>query len=181
MSAENEKQQADQAVDEALSDQTVGNGKVIQLESELQEANDRTLRVQAELENYRKRAQREMADERKYAVIPLVRDLLPVVDNLERAIEAAQQSPNSAGLLDGVKMVAGQLTAALAQHQCVRVEGEGAQFDPNIHQAIGQEPSDKYPAGIVSRAFQAGYKLNDRVIRPAQVFVSTGPGPSAGS
>lgn len=180
MADENEKQPTDQAVDEAIADQTVGDARAVQLENELKDANDRTLRVQAELENYRKRAQREMADERKYAVIPLVRDLLPVVDNLERAIEAAQQSASAAGLLDGVKMVAGQLTAALAQHQCVRVEGEGAEFDPNVHQAIGQEPSDKYPAGVVSRAFQAGYKLNDRVIRPAQVFVSTGPAPQAG-
>ena len=180
MSAENERQQTDQAVDEAIADQTVGDAKVAQLESDLKEANDRTLRVQAELENYRKRVQREMADERKFAIIPLVRDLLPVVDNLERAIEAAQQSPDSAGLLDGVKMVAGQLTAALAQHQCVRIEAEGAEFDPNVHQAIGQEASDKYPAGVVSRAFQAGYKLNDRVIRPSQVFVSTGPSQTGG-
>jgi len=180
MSAENEKQQTNQAVDEAIADQSVGNSKVAQLESELKEANDRTLRVQAELENYRKRVQREMVDERKFAIIPLVRDLLPVVDNLERAIEAAQQSPESTGLLDGVKMVAGQLTAALAQHQCVRIEAEGAEFDPNVHQAIGQEPSDKYPAGVVSRAFQAGYKLHDRVIRPSQVFVSTGPAQAGG-
>ena len=181
MSAENDKRQTDQAVDEAVADQTVGDVRAVQLETDLKDANERTLRVQAELENYRKRAQREMADERKFAIIPLVRDLLPVVDNLERAIEAAQQSPESAGLLDGVKMVAGQLTAALAQHQCVRIEAEGAQFDPNVHQAIGQEPSEKYPAGTVSRAFQAGYKLHDRVIRPSQVFVSTGPSqPQAG-
>lgn len=178
MSAENQQQQtnqADQAVDQAIEDPMTGDAKIAQMENDLKEANERTLRVQAELENYRKRVQREAAEERKYAVIPLVRDLLPVVDNLERAIEAAQQSPSAAGLLDGVKMVAGQLTAALSQHQCVRVDGEGAQFDPNVHQAIGQEPSDKYPAGVVSRAFQAGYKLHDRVIRPAQVFVSTGP------
>ncbi len=115
-----------------------------------------------------------MVDERRYALIPLVRDLLPVLDNLERAIDVAQQTADSPGLLEGVKMVAGQMTAALAQHECVRVEGEGAPFDPNFHQAIGQEPSDKYPAGTVTRAVQSGYKLFDRVIRPAQVFVSTG-------
>jgi molecular chaperone GrpE len=174
MSAENQNQ-ANQAVDEAMSDQGLGDARVQQLEGELKEANDRALRTQAELENYRKRVQREMVDERKYAVIPVVRDLLPVVDNLERAIEAAQQSSDSSGLLDGVKMVATQLSAALAQHQCVRIESDGAEFDPNVHQAIGQEPSDKYPAGKVSRTLQAGYKLHDRVIRPAQVFVSTGP------
>ena len=183
MSADDPKQPteqtADQAVDEAIADQTVGDARIAQLESDLQEANQRVLRGQAELENYRKRVQREMADERKYAVIPLVRDLLPVVDNLERALVAAQQTSASEEMLDGVKMVAGQLVAALAQHQCVRVDDEGSEFDPNVHQAIGQEPSDKYPAGIVSRSFQSGYKLQDRVIRPAQVFVSTGPATSA--
>lgn len=164
----------DSAVDEALADQTVGDTKVAALESELKEANERVLRSQAELENYRKRAQREMVEERRYALIPLVRDLLPVLDNLERAIDAAQKTGDSTGLLEGVKMVADQLSATLAQHQCVRIEGEGATFDPNFHQAIGQEPSDKYPAGTVTRAVQSGFKLFDRVIRPAQVFVSTG-------
>src|SRR5437773_12220783 len=75
--------------------------KIAELEQQVREANDRALRSHAELENYRKRAQRELADERRYAVVPLVRDLLPVVDNLERAMEAAQQSAESSGLLDG--------------------------------------------------------------------------------
>lgn len=185
MSAENEKQETNQAVDEAIADQTVteqaaSDAKIAQLESDLKEANERILRAQAELENYRKRVQREMAEERKFALIPLVRDLLPVVDNLERAIEAAQQTPDAAGLLEGVKMVATQLTAALGQHQCVRIDGVGAQFDPNVHQAIGQEASDQHAAGVVSREFQAGYKLHDRVIRPSQVYVSTGPATQTG-
>ena len=154
--------------------------KIAQLEFELKSANEKALRATAELENFRKRSQRELADERKYAVVPLVRDLLPVVDNLERAIEASQtRSVNEGsagqGLLDGVKMVAAQLEAVLKQHQCVRIETVGAAFDPNQHQAIAQEPSDQYPAGTVTRAAQSGFKLEGRVIRPAQVFVSTGP------
>ncbi len=72
-------------------------------------------------------------------------------------------------------MVATQLDAILKQHDCVRIETLGTDFDPNLHQAIAQEASDEYPAGTISRAFQSGYKLHDRVIRPAQVFVSTGP------
>src|SRR5437762_10974550 len=83
--------------------------KISDLEQQVREANDRALRSHAELENYRKRAQRELAEERRYAVVPLVRDLLPIVDNLERAMEAAQQSGDSTGLLEGVKMVASQL------------------------------------------------------------------------
>jgi len=148
--------------------------KLADLEQQVREANERALRSHAELENYRKRAQRELADERRYAIVPFARDLLAVVDNLERAIEAAQKSPDASGLLDGVKMVATQLDGILKAHQCVRIETVGAPFDPNQHQAIAQEPSTEYPAGTVTRAAQSGYKLYDRVIRPAQVFVSTG-------
>ena len=165
--------------------------KIADLESQLREANERALRTQAELENFRKRSQREMADERKYAVVPLIRDLLPVVDNLERAIDAAKAATSGGGhegkaadssggsdvthLLDGVKMVATHLETVLKQHDCVRIDAVGESFDPNLHQALAQESSDQYPAGTVSRQTQAGFRLHDRVIRPAQVFVSTGP------
>jgi molecular chaperone GrpE len=149
--------------------------KVADLEQQVREANDRALRSHAELENFRKRSQRELVEERRYAIVPFAKDLLAVVDNLERAIEAAQKSPDASGLLEGVKMVATQLETILKQHDCVRIETVGAPFDPNFHQAIGQEPSDEFPAATVSRAFQSGYKLHDRVIRPATVFVSTGP------
>lgn len=161
---------ADAALESVAADQ-----RIAELEAQLREASERALRTQAELENFRKRSQRELAEERRYAVVPLVRDLLPVVDNLERAIEAAQQSPDGGGLLAGVKLVASQLESVLKQHQCVRIETVGVPFDPNQHQAIAQEPSDQYPAGTVTRAAQAGFKLHDRVVRPAQVFVSTGP------
>ena len=147
---------------------------ITRLEQELRDANQRVLRVQAELENYRKRVRREMEDERRYAIVPLVKDLLHVVDNLERAIAAAQTSPDRQGLLEGVKMVASQLEGVLSQHHCQKVADVGAPFDPNQHQAIAQEPSGEHSAGTVTRAAQVGYKLYDRVIRPAQVFVSTG-------
>jgi molecular chaperone GrpE len=155
--------------------QQAAEEKIGRLETDLREANERVLRAQAELENFRKRSQRELADERRYAVVPLVRDLLPVVDNLERAIEAAKGAEGGQVLLDGVKLVATQLDSVLKQHQCVRIEAVGEPFDPNQHEAIAQEPSNEHPAGTVTRAVQSGYKLYDRVIRPAQVFVSTGP------
>jgi molecular chaperone GrpE len=164
--------------------------KIADLEAHLEDAGQKVLRAQAELENYRKRAQREMADERRYAVLPLVRDLLAVLDNLSRAIEATHGSPHApsedavsrsetttnAGLLEGVKMVANQFEAVLKQHGCTPIETVGHPFDPNQHQAIAQEPSDQYPAGTITRSAQIGYRLHDRVVRPAQVFVSTGPG-----
>lgn len=157
--------------------------KIADLELQLREANERALRTQAELENYRKRMQREMADDRKYAVVPFVRDLLPVVDNLERAIQHTQATsaskgkadPEIASLLEGIQLVATQFEGVLKQHDCLRIEAVGATFDPNLHQALAQEPSDQYPAGAISRETQVGYQLAGRVIRPSQVFVSTGP------
>jgi molecular chaperone GrpE len=162
------------AGDPAANAAETPDATVDRLEKDLAEASDRALRIQAELENYRKRMHRELADERRYAIVPLAKDLLTVVDNLERAIEAAQKTDGREGLLEGVKMVATQLDGVLAQHQCQRIDAVGQPFDPNVHQALAQEPSDR-PAGTVTRAVQSGYKLYDRVIRPAQVFVSSGP------
>ncbi len=159
----------DQALESAAADL-----RIAELEAQLKDANERALRAQAELENFRKRSQRELADERRYALVNPIRDLLPVVDNLQRAIDAAQKTSEGAGLLEGVKLVAGQLESVLKQQGCEPIATVGATFDPNLHQAIGQEPSIEHPAGTVTRSFQGGYKLHDRVIRPAQVFVSTG-------
>lgn len=144
------------------------------LKSKLDEANNLYLRSQAELENFRKRSRRELDDERRYAGLPLIRDLLSVLDNLQRAIEAAEKSEGSSGLLEGVKMVADQLQSVLDQHHCKSIEAIGAAFDPNLHEAIGQLPSDQHPANTVTQETRIGYQLHDRVIRPSQVFVSTG-------
>ncbi len=146
-----------------------------QLQIELKQSQGELLRQHAEFENFRKRKQREMEEERRYAILPFARDLLSVVDNLDRAIDAASQAGDASPLRDGVKMVSALLTTVLQQHQCVRIPAVASQFDPNFHQAIAQEASNEHAAGIVSRETQVGYKLYDRVIRPAQVFVSTGP------
>jgi molecular chaperone GrpE len=148
--------------------------RVARLEEDLRAANDRFLRARAELENYRKRVQREMNEERRYAALPLIRDLLEVVDHLELAIEAANKNENASGLLEGVKMVAAQLQSLLGQHHCRPVEAEGRPFDPHFHQAVGHEPSRDEPAGQITRVARAGYQLHDRVIRPSQVYVSSG-------
>lgn len=149
------------------------------MQSELEESRARVLRVQAELENYRKRAQRTLQEERQYAGLPLMRDLLGVVDNLQRAIEAAQeavdttqQGQTSAGLLEGVKMVAEQLDEILKKHHCEEIPAEDAQFDPNVHEAVAQIPSDEHEPGRVMQVTQVGYRLHNRVIRPAQVIVA---------
>jgi molecular chaperone GrpE len=98
---------------------------------------------------------------------------LPVLDNVQRAIEAAEKSTDGSGLLDGVKLVAQQLQGVLEQHHCVKIEALGAAFDPHLHHAILQQPSEEHPANTVIMVTQEGYKLYDRVVRPSQVIVST--------
>ena len=142
---------------------------------ELEAANDRVLRAQAELENFRKRTRRELDDQRRYANLPLLGDLLPVLDNLDRAVEAAEQSDSTSGLLAGVKMVSSQMLAVLLQHGCRPIEANGVAFDPNLHEAIGKEPSAESAEGIVTRITRVGYQLHDRVVRPPQVLISAGP------
>jgi len=163
-------QQADAETDEPVDPQT----KVERLQAELAAANDRTLRAQAELDNFRKRSFRQMEEERKFACVLLLRDLLSVTDNLDRAIEAAEQNENSSSLLEGVKMVGQQLTGVLEQHHCRPINAKGEMFDPHLHEAIAQQPSAEHPAGSVIEVTQVGYQLHDRVVRPSQVLVSAG-------
>jgi molecular chaperone GrpE len=164
----------DLAADVHAAKQTAGANDLHRLAEELTQANDRALRAQAELENFRRRMRREMDDERRYAALPLIADLLSVVDNLDRALAAAENNEAANSLLQGVRMVQSQFLSILERHDCRRVGEVGEIFDPNMHQAIAQEPSDHVPFGNVTRVAQSGYRLHDRVVRPAQVLVSTG-------
>src|SRR6476659_259985 len=141
---------------------------------ELAAADERLLRLQAEMQNLRNRTSREIADERKYAALPVMRDLLPVVDNIDRAIEAAEKAGEAENLLAGFRLVKQQLHTILNRNECVPIAAENAPFDPNFHQAILQQPSSDVPAGNVMMVTQPGYMLHDRVVRPAQVIVSSG-------
>lgn len=146
------------------------------LDAVRQEAEARVLRAQAELENFRKRMRREMEDERRYASLPLMRDLLSVLDNLHRALGVAgPASPESGGLVDGVRMVAQELRGVLEKHHCRQIPAQGQPFDPNFHAAIGQVPDSDDPPGTVVQVAVEGFQLHDRVVRPAQVFVSVPP------
>src|SRR3954470_7320509 len=142
---------------------------------ELAAAGERLLRLQAEMQNLRNRTSREIADERKYAALPIMRELLPVIDNIDRAIEAAEKAGEAENLLAGFRLVKQQLPTLLSRHECEPIAAEGETFDPNFHQAILQQPSADVPAGNVMMVTQDGYKLHDRVVRPAQVIVSSGP------
>jgi molecular chaperone GrpE len=157
-------------------------GEEIPLESQLEaavadrDANyDRWLRSQAELENYRKRVQRDAEDSRRYQALPLVRNLLPTLDNLQRTIAAAQTSQNVDDLIAGVQLVVKQFTEQLAAISVTPIEAVGKPFDPHLHEAVGQAPSAEQPAMTVIQELEPGYLLHDRVVRPAKVLVSSGP------
>ncbi len=143
--------------------------------NQVKDAEGRALRAQAELENFRVRVRREQEDQLKFANQKLMTDLLPVIDNMYRAVSAASTTEDSkGGLLEGVLMVSQQLLDTLKKHHCQRIEAVGNPFDPNLHEAISQMPSEEHDAGNVIQVVQEGYLLHDRVIRPANVIVSQG-------
>ena len=148
------------------------------VKQQLHEAEQKVLRYQAELENFRRRTRRELEESLKYANQSLIADLLPVLDNVQRACESADASDSGTGLREGVTMVAQQLEEVLTRHHCPRIDAEGTEFDPLLHEAIAQQPSDDVPAGSVMLVAQRGYRLHERVVRPAQVIVSSGPAES---
>jgi molecular chaperone GrpE len=161
-----------EANDEAIAGSVTGGDAAA---DELAAANDRYLRLQAEMQNLRNRTSREIADERKYAALPVVRDLLPVLDNIGRAVEAAEKAGEAENLLAGFRLVRQQIETILTRHDCQAISPEGEPFDPHFHEAILQQPSADVPANHVMMVTQTGYKLHDRVVRPAQVIVSSGP------
>lgn len=145
----------------------------------IQEAERKVLLAHAELENFRKRMQREADQQLKYSNLPLLRDLLDVVDNLNRAADAARtDTSNTGALLSGVEMVGNLLQSILAKYGCKPVTAVGSEFDPNVHEAIAQMPSAEHTAGLVAQEVAVGYVLHDRVVRPSSVIVSTGPAAS---
>jgi molecular chaperone GrpE len=144
-----------------------------QLQARLQESEERALRLQAETENIRKRLRREMDDERKYAPLPLMRDLLPALDNFHRALVTIPEGTDTQ-LIDGIKMVAKQVLDTFQRYQCQVIDEIHVPFDPTIHEAVGQVASTSVPTGFVVEVRQSGYRLHDRVIRPAFVVVSSG-------
>jgi molecular chaperone GrpE len=160
-----------QAADENAKPQAVANVEE-KLRAEVAAAKDRELRVHAELDNVRKRAARELDERLRYANLGLLRDLLPVIDNIERAIEAAEKNADAALLLEGFKMVDQQLNEVLNRHHCTQIEALHTPFDPNVHHAVMQQPSEEHPANTVLMVTQKGYQLHDRVVRPSQVIVS---------
>lgn len=147
---------------------------IAELIAERDALNDQLLRQRAEFDNYRKRNLREFDQIRKTAARNLIEDLLPVLDNLERALEHVAD-PAIHPVVQGVDMVVKNLKDKLASHGLEPIVALGQPFDPNVHEALAQQPSDEHPADTVVAEYHRGYRLGDLVLRPAKVAVSSGP------
>ncbi|HEY5812206.1 MAG TPA: nucleotide exchange factor GrpE [Terrimicrobiaceae bacterium] len=150
--------------------------EVPNLIAEREKYKDAALRARADLDNYRKRVAREKEDAIRYANNSLIESLLPILDNFELGLDAAKNTSEAAGILQGLQMVRKQLEDFLRDHGVEIVNAEGSSFDPNLHEAVGHEPSPDVSEGTVLRQLRKGFKLKDRLIRPATVVVSKGPG-----
>lgn len=136
---------------------------------------DLYLRAQADLENYRKRAQREKEDLARFANEAILREILPVLDNLERAVEHAGAGGENGSLLQGVEMTLSQFRKVLEKFGVSPIQALGEPFDPARHEAMGQVETGKYPPNAVAQELQKGYLLNDRLLRPSLVMVARAP------
>ncbi|CAG0984159.1 partial Protein GrpE, partial [Myxococcaceae bacterium] len=145
---------------------------------ELAEIRDRWIRLNADFENFRRRTLREREDAFAYGHEKLAKDLLPAVDNLGRAIDAARKSGvgDLESLLQGLELVQRDLESVLSKHGVTEVEALGQPFDPSVHEALAQLPDASVPANTVVQVFQRGFRLRDRLLRPAQVVVSKAGG-----
>ena len=155
------------------------------LEGEVASLKDQLLRAMAETENVRRRAQREREDSAKYAAAGVVKDLLSVADNLQRALdsvpaEAAADNEPLANLRTGVEMTQKELLSAFERHNIRTIDPLGEKLDPHLHEAMFEMEDPEKPAGTVVQVIQPGYRLHDRLLRPARVGISKG-GPKGGA
>jgi molecular chaperone GrpE len=169
-----EAMEAREAVREAGEGGEDEAGDVDALRGELAATEERMVRLQADFDNFRRRALKEREEAHQYGHENLVKDLLATVDNLDRAIEHARKSDGGdfQSMLQGVELVQRELLGALANHGVSEIEAGEVAFDPNVHEAMAQQENDSVPANTVIEVFQKGYRLRDRLLRPARVVVS---------
>lgn len=158
------------AAQEAVTD-TSGDPAAAAVQQDLLDMKDRYLRTLADFENFRKRSEREKLDYYKYALAGAVKDLLPVLDNFDRALGHAEEGDE---FHKGVLLIYKQLYDVLQKHGLRPIEESGVHFDPNIHEAVVSEEDPSVPSHTVVAVLQKGYFLNDRLLRPAMVKVAVG-------
>ena len=146
--------------------------KYRELEADLNEAQEQVLRTAADAENFKKRLQREKEEQTRYANESFMRELLTVIDNLERALEHSRAESDQDGLVEGLSMTLKGFLDTLNRFGCTQVEAVGKPFDPNFHEAVSQEESADHEPNTVLNELQKGYMLKERLLRPAMVLVS---------
>lgn len=149
--------------------------RIAELEAEVARLRDAALRAQADQQNQGRRHQRDLADLRKFAASPVLEDILPALDSLRIGLESASQQATASAVAAGFTLAVQQLRSALGGHGLVEIDALGKPFDPSQHEALSQEASAAVPEGNVVRVLRSGWMLNDRLLRPAGVTVSTGP------
>ena len=163
---------ADASADEAVGEPSVGQADPLaELTVEKNALQDRLLRLAAEFDNYRKRIDRDRRDQADAAVASAIEDLLPIVDNLDRALEAPA-GEDADSYREGVELIHRQMLDLLRRRGVTPIESVGADFDPQLHQAVAHEASPEHREGEVMEEFRRGYKLGDRLLRPAMVKVA---------
>ena len=167
--AEKAAQESDEGADENAGPETL-----TEAQEAIAELNERIVRLTADFDNFRKRAQREKDEARQFANQGLLEKLLPVLDNFEMALTAVKDADPS--VRDGVQMILDQLLGVLKESGVEPVDATGQPFDPNLHDALSQEETTEVEEGTVVQQVQRGYKLNDRLVRPARVVVAKAPG-----
>jgi len=158
----------------AAGEEAVAEPDTEALNEALQQAKDQTLRTQAEMQNLRRRVDRDVENAHKFALEKFVGELLPVVDNLERALATIDADENLSGAREGIELTLKSFLGVLDGHKVKQVEPTGEHFNPDFHQAISMVPNPDVAANTVIEVFQKGYTLNDRLVRPAMVVVSKG-------
>jgi len=146
--------------------------KIQELEAKLNESENRYLRLRADFDNYRRRVQLDRESSEKYRAQSIITNLLPAIDNFERAMQITPENEQATQLMQGMEMVYRSILEALKQEGAVPIESVGKEFDPQYHQAIMQVEDENYGSNIIVEEFQKGYVLNDRVIRPSMVKVN---------
>jgi molecular chaperone GrpE len=149
--------------------------RIAELEGEVARLRDTVLRGQADQQNQQRRHQRDREDLRKFATTALLEELLPSLDSLALGLASAQGQTEGRAVAEGFRMAVTQLRATLSQHGLAELNPLGQPFNPSHHEAVSQEASDTVPEGSVTRVARPGWSLHERVLRPAAVFVSTGP------
>ncbi|MFW5802386.1 MAG: nucleotide exchange factor GrpE [Verrucomicrobiota bacterium] len=165
----------DELQDNSAGESAAPDNELEGLRRDLQEANDRYVRARAEIDNYRKRTQREIADSRTATKAGTIEEFLTVFDHFQMAMNHAETSGDTATLKQGMDMILKEFERAFQNLGVEQISAEGQPFDPALHHAVAEEPNEELPPGSVVREWKPGYRLGDRLIRPASVVVSKGP------